>query len=179
MVKFGNDAIEDLEISPEDYDHDDHKQCELCAYGKQHRLPFLPCTEHRSKPLELVHSDLCESHVVSMGGGKYALTFTDDATSYSRVYVLSNKKSSTVLKAFKDFQAWAERQSGHKIKQIRTDRGTEYMDEMIVYVKSIGIEYCPTAAHSPQSNGVAERMNRTLFDMACQMLDASEAPLEL
>ena len=80
-----------------------------------------------------------------------------------------------VLKAFKDFQAWAERQSGHKIKQIRTDRGTEYMDEMIAYVKSIGIEYCPTAAYSPQSNGVAERMNRTLFDMACPMLDASGA----
>jgi len=116
LVKFGNDAIEDLEISPEDCGHDDHKQCESCAYGKQHRLPFLPRTERRSKPLELVHSDLCESHVISMGGGRYALTFTDDATSYGRIYILSNKKSSTVLKAFKDFQAWAERQSGHKNK---------------------------------------------------------------
>ena len=142
-------------------------------------MPFLPVTERRSKPLELVHSDLCESHVVSIGGGRYALTFTDDCTRYGRVFILSNKKASTVLTAFKDFQAWAERQSGHKIKQIRTDRGTEYMDEMIAYVKSIGIEYCPTAAHSPQSNGVAERMNRTLFDMACPMLDASGAPLEL
>src|SRR5579871_5664138 len=53
------------------------------------------------------------------------------------------------------------------------------MDEMLAYAKSNGIEYCPTAAHSPQSNGVAERMNRTLFDMACTMLDASGAPLEL
>ena len=29
--------------------------------------------------------------------------------------------------AFKEYQAWAERQSGHKIKEIRTDRGKEYM----------------------------------------------------
>ena len=50
---------------------------------------------------------------------------------------------------------------------------------MIKYLKSQGIEYNPTAGYSPQSNGVAERMNRTLFDMACTMLDSSGAPLEL
>ena len=35
------------------------------------------------------------------------------------------------------------------------------------------------AGYSPQSNGTAERMNCTLFEMACTMLDASGAPLEL
>jgi hypothetical protein len=53
------------------------------------------------------------------------------------------------------------------------------MGEMIEYVKSQGIEHNPTAGYSSQSNGVAERMNRTLFDKACTMLDASGAPLEL
>jgi hypothetical protein len=92
---------------------------------------------------------------------------------------LSNKLSSTVLAAFKEYQAWAERQSGHKIKELRTDRGTEYMDEMAEYVKSLGIKHNPTTAYSPQSNGVAERINRTLFDMVCPMLNGSGAPLEL
>src|SRR5438477_4171093 len=50
---------------------------------------------------------------------------------------------------------------------------------MIEYIKSQGIAHNPTAGYSPQSNGVAERMNRTLFDKACTMLDASGAPLEL
>ena len=50
---------------------------------------------------------------------------------------------------------------------------------MLDYIKSQGIEYNPTAGHSPQSNGVAERMNQILFDMVCTMLDASGAPLEL
>ena len=130
-------------------------------------------------PLELVHSDLAEANILSLSKGKFVLTFTDDATNYGIINILPNKNSMTVLNAFKEFQAWAERQSGHKIKELRTDRGKEYMGEMIKYIKSKGIEYNPTAGHSPQSNGVAERMNRTLFEKACTMLDFSGAPLEL
>jgi Reverse transcriptase (RNA-dependent DNA polymerase)/Integrase core domain len=148
-------------------------------HGKQPRQPFHSLGKRRDKPLELVHSDLSESNVTSLGGGKHVLTFVDDRARHCRAYILSNKTPATVLKAFKEYQAWAERQSGHKIKELRTDRGTEYMGEMIEYIKSQGIEHNPTAAHSSQSNGVAERMNRTLFDMACPMLDAAEAPINL
>ena len=179
LMKFGTNAIEDFDIKTCDHSNDDNHQCEPCAYGKQHRAPFKSVPKRRSKPLESVNSDLCESNVVSMGGGKIVLTFTDNATNYGRVMILPNKNASTVLAAFKDYQAWAERQSGHKIKALHTDRGTEYMGEMIEYIKSQGIEHNPTAAYSPQSNGVAERMNRTLFDMACPMLDAAGAPVEL
>jgi len=72
-----------------------------------------------------------------------------------------------------------EWQSGHKIKELRTDWGTEYMDEMAEYVKSLGIEHNVTVAYSPQSNGIAERNNRTLFEMVCPILDSSGASLEL
>ena len=53
------------------------------------------------------------------------------------------------------------------------------MDEMLKYIKSQGIECNPTAGYSPQSNGVAERTDWTLFEMACTILDSSGAPLEL
>src|SRR5437763_12079776 len=99
-----------------------------------------------SLELELVHSDLCECHITSLGGGRYVLTFTDDCTRHCRVYILPNKSSSMVLAAFKEYQAWVERQSGHKIKELRTDRGTEYMNEMAEYVKSLGVEHNVTAA---------------------------------
>src|SRR5277367_1310217 len=67
------------------------------------------------------------------------------------------------------------------INSLLTARGPvpDNLGEMISYVKSQGIEHNPTASYSPQSNGVAKRMNRTLFEMACTMLDASGAPLEL
>jgi len=153
--------------------------CEPCIYGKQHCNPFLSRNRRRGAPLELVHSDLCESNVISIRGGKHVLTFTNDMTNHGMIYILPNKNSATILKAFKEYQAWAERQSGFKIKELRTDCGTEYMGDMIKYVKSQGIEHNPTAGYSSQSNGVAECMNCTLFDKACTILDASGAPLKL
>jgi len=53
------------------------------------------------------------------------------------------------------------------------------MGEMIEHIKDQGIEHGSTAGHSPQSNGVAERVNRMIFKRACTMLDASRAPLHL
>ena len=185
LRKYGSKAIDDVDFSSyKDSDESDSTEsqlCEPCAYGKQHRLPFKPILkDHRpSNLLELVHSDLCEPNVLSLGGGRYILTFTDGASLNVRIYILSDKKSSTVLKAFKEYQAWVERQSGRKIKGLRTDRGTEYMGDMIAYAKSIGIEHQPTAAYSPQSNGIAERCNRTLLEMVCPMMDAAGAPYEL
>src|SRR5579859_5667748 len=178
LLKFGESAIEDLHLD-KSTSEDQSPPCKPCILGKHHRTPFPSRDRRCGKPLELVHSNLCESNVTSLGGGKHVLTFTNDATNHGMVYVLPNKSAPTVLKAFKEYQAWAERQSGCKIKELRTDRGKEYMGEMIAYVKSQGIEHNPTAGYSPQSNGVAERMNRTLFEMACTMLDASGAPLEL
>src|SRR5277367_847014 len=178
LLKFGDFAIENLNLGPLDSNLAD-QTCKPCIHGKQHRLPFSPRNRRRGTPLELVHSDLCESNVTSLGGGKHVLTFTDDMTNHSMVYILSNKEAPTTLNAFKEYQAWAERQSGCKIRELRTDRGTEYLGEMISHVKSQGIEHNPTAGYSPQSNGVAERMNCTLFEMACTMLDASSTPLEL
>src|SRR5579862_9604022 len=181
LLKFGVSAIADFpNIDAADREHEDHQTpCSSCVMGKHTRSPFPPRTKRRDRPLELVHSDLAEANILSIGGGKHVLTFTDDATDHGIVFILDNKSASTVLSAFKEYQAWAERQTGHKIKEIRTDRGTEYMGEMIKYVKCQGIEHNPTAGYSPQSNGVAERMNRTLFDMACTMIDASGAPYEL
>ena len=84
LVKFGKSAIEDLDLS----DHHDHSEdstldkrpCKGCMYGKQPRQPFHSLGKHRDKPLELIHLDLCELHVTSLGGGKYVLTFVDDHT---------------------------------------------------------------------------------------------------
>jgi hypothetical protein len=50
---------------------------------------------------------------------------------------------------------------------------------MIQYVKSESIEYNLTAAYSPQSNRVTERMNKILFDIVYLMLDSSRALLRL
>lgn len=104
LLKLGDAAIEDLDIKFCDHANDGN-QPEPCTYGKQHRALFKSVSNRCSGPLERVDSKLCESHVVSMGGGKFVLTFTYNATNYGR---LPNKNASKVLAAFKDYQACAE-----------------------------------------------------------------------
>jgi len=76
--------------------------------------------------LDLVHSDFCGPFKVrSHGGALYFVTFIDD---YSRKgWVFSLKFKDQVLDLFKSFQALVERQTGKKLKCIRSDNGGEYI----------------------------------------------------
>ena len=70
-----------------------NRECEACAQGKMHRIPFPKKSEKKtSQPLELIHSDLCgPMHVDSIGRSKYVLTLTDDYTRYVKVYFIKSK----------------------------------------------------------------------------------------
>ncbi|BBG92635.1 hypothetical protein Prudu_000428, partial [Prunus dulcis] len=130
--------------------------CEGCMLGKQHRDSFpLESTWRASHPLELVHTDICgPMKTDSISGNKYFLLFTDDCTRMSWVYFIRNKSSA--LECFRKFKAMTELQSGYKIKGLRSDRGW--------HSKAIN------SGILPQQNGVAERKNRTVVEMAKSML---------
>ncbi|GJT52998.1 retrovirus-related pol polyprotein from transposon TNT 1-94 [Tanacetum coccineum] len=64
-----------------------------------------------------------------------------------------------------------ELDSRKKIKCLRTDNRGEYIgDEFNLFCKQEGIKRQFTTAYTPQQNGVAERMNRTLLERARAML---------
>lgn len=66
--------------------------CETCISGKHHRAPFNSSKTHSTELLELVHSDVCgKISEKSIGGAQYFLTFTDDKSRYSWVYILHSK----------------------------------------------------------------------------------------
>ena len=69
-----------------------------------------------------------------------------------------------MLDVFKKFQALSERQTGKKLKCIRTDNGGEYIGPFDNYCKSQGIRHQKTPPKTPQLNGLAERMNKTLVE---------------
>src|SRR5271168_2364223 len=78
---------------------------------------------------------------------------------------------------FKSFKAMAEKQSGHKIKCLRSDRGGEFAsNEFFDFCEEHGIRREFSTARTPQQNGVVERMNRTVQQMARAMLDESGTP---
>ncbi|KAM1362557.1 hypothetical protein ACFX2H_027362 [Malus domestica] len=70
-----------------------------------------------------------------------------------------------------------ERQSGYLIKVLRSDRGGEYTStESDKFCQDIGLERQLTVSYTPQQNGVAERKNRTIVEMAKAMLHDEGMP---
>jgi Reverse transcriptase (RNA-dependent DNA polymerase)/Integrase core domain/Pol polyprotein, beta-barrel domain len=150
--------------------------CSICIRAKQHKLPHSTVIEKASKPLELVHSDTC-GPILELDDFKYYfLTFVDDYTRYVWAFAIQNKKAATIKACFDTWRIEAERQSGFKLKTLRTDGGREYEKELNIYLKDTGIQHQITAPYTPQSNGIAERINRTLLEMIRSMLFQANLP---
>ncbi|KAL4324482.1 hypothetical protein GQ457_11G027590 [Hibiscus cannabinus] len=143
--------------------------CEHCITSKQHRLKFNTSNSRGKTVLELVHSDVWQAPVTSLGGAKYFVSFIDN---YSRrCWVYPIKKKADVFSTFKVFKARLKLDSGNKIKCFRSDNGGEYTsDEFDDFCRNEGIKRQFTTIYTPQQNGVAERMNRTLLERTRAML---------
>ncbi|GJW64442.1 retrovirus-related pol polyprotein from transposon TNT 1-94 [Tanacetum coccineum] len=126
--------------------------CSACAMGKSKKKPYIPKSEDiNQEKLYLLHMDLCgPMRVASVNGKKYILVIVDD---YSRF-------------------TW--------VKCLRTDNGTEFVNQTLrEYYEKVGISHETSVARSPQQNGVVERRNRTLIEVARTMLIYAKAPLFL
>lgn len=150
--------------------------CNHCLFGKQHRVSFNSSSTRRSELLSLVHSDVCGPlEVESLGGNRYFLTFIDDASRKVRVYFLKTKDQ--VFEYFKLFHVTVERETGKKLKCLRSDNGGEYTSKVFdAYCKTYGIRHEKTVPRTPQHNGVAERMNRTIMERVRSMLSMAKLP---
>jgi len=104
-----------------------------------------------------------------MGRARYFLTALEDYTQMSEVVLLKQKSdAASALKAV--IKRW-EVQQHARVQRIRSDRGGEYTGgEMKAWAEEKGIAWDPTAPYSPQQNGAAERLNRTLLEKVRAML---------
>lgn len=154
--------------------------CRSCAIGKMARQPFPKSKSRATRPLELVHSDLAgPQKVTSRKGYHYILTITDDATRFTWVYFLPDKGAAPLV--FQEVIPLFHRQYGYEIKIIRTDRGGEFLNQKMTQIcRQYGIVQQTSNAHTPQQNGVAERLNRTLADkVRCIYADQPNIPAYL
>lgn len=152
------------------------EKCNTCVEGKSSRLPFKKQGRRSNSLLQLIHSDVCgPMSTYSIGGAKYMLTFIDDFSRKKFVYFLKGKHE--VTDAFIKFKALVENQSEQKIKVIRTDNGKEYVNNRLKQIlEKFGIVHQTTEPYTPEHNGVAERTNRTIVDMARTMLLEAKLP---
>jgi transposase InsO family protein len=72
----------------------------------------------------------------------------------------------------KTFVRRAQKEFGLPIKKVRSDNGTEFKNTQVEeFLDKEGIKHEFLSPYTPQQNGVVERKNRTLIDMARTMLD--------
>ncbi|SGY12016.1 BQ5605_C011g06359 [Microbotryum silenes-dioicae] len=104
-------------------------------------------------------------------------TDKEDALRLESNLVPFTKSASEVLEVWRGFQAQVERQSGQKIKFVRSDNGGEFVNQLLGgEFKALGITHELAARYTPQQNGQAERANGSLFALVRAMLKDSGLP---
>jgi transposase InsO family protein len=140
--------------------------CRHCQLGKKDRVRFKTKEYTTSKPLDLVHADLCgPTRTKSIQGESYFKLFIDDFTRMSWICFLKEKLET--LNKFKAFKTLVENEREKKIKCLRLDNGGEFTSkEFNVFCETHGIKIQFFAAKTPQQNGIPERKNRIVKEAA-------------
>jgi hypothetical protein len=82
------------------------------------------------------------------------------------------KEKAKAFEKFKIFKALTETQIGKRLKEVRSDRGGEFMSRYFKeFCDEHGIKREYTIPRTPQQNGVVERQNRTVQEMARSMMN--------
>ena len=149
--------------------------CIACTEAKQHVQPFPKSTDRKMEPGELTHIDLWGKYDVrSVNGNQYYILFVDDAKRYTTLGYLKSK--SDAVQQVINYLTCLKTQ-GRKPMAIQIDRGKEFINEKLErWCNENGIVIRLTAPYSPSQNGVAERMNRTIEELARAMLRGQDLP---
>jgi transposase InsO family protein len=147
------------------------RPCGACQAEKQvgapHHAKNIMITR---RPLEMLHMDLFGPIAyISIGGNKYGLVIVDDYSRFTWVFFLHDKSETQAV--LKKFLKRAQNEFDGKIKKIRSDNDTEFKNTQVEdYLNEEGINHEFLAPYTPQQNGVAERKNMNLIEMARTML---------
>ncbi|PRQ58292.1 putative RNA-directed DNA polymerase [Rosa chinensis] len=151
--------------------------CETCVLAKSHRATYSPSISNKSViPFELIHSDVWgPSREPTVSGMRYFVLFIDDCTRLTWVTLLKTKDE--VFPAFQTFRTLVQTQYHSTIKVLRSDNGGEYVNHVFQeFFKAHGIVHQTTCPQTPEQNGVSERKNRHLLDMARALLFSAHMP---
>ena len=140
---------------------------ESCQFTKFHPLSSSSKVNKRaSAPFNLVHSAIWgPCLVVSQTSFHYFVTFVDDYSRLTWLYLMKNRYE--LLSHFCAFHAEIQNQFNVSIKTLRTDNAGEYFSNVLgSYLSEHGIIHQSSCADTPSQNGVAERKNRHLLEIA-------------
>ncbi|CAO2841169.1 unnamed protein product [Amaranthus hypochondriacus] len=150
--------------------------CESCILAKSHKQTYYPSLSRSHEPFMIVHSDVWgPSPDEGASQFSYFVLFIDDCTRMSWVYFLKHK--SEVFDVFVKFHTMIRTQFQKQIRILRSDNGKEYVNhKMDKFMSHHGLIHQTTCPNTPQQNGIAERKNRTLLNIARAIMIESSVP---
>jgi len=123
----------------------------------------------------MIHSYVWTTKTESIKGCKYYVNFIDDHT--RKVWVYFMKHKGEMFQHFLNFKVMVEKEKGVSIKCLRSDGQGEYFSNVFSeYLKEHGIQRKYSCSYSPQHNGVVERKNRHIAEIARAMLNKKNLP---
>jgi hypothetical protein len=99
-------------------------KCFDCKIAKLNRKPHNGETPKATLPIEVIHSDVIGPLHKSFNGKRYILTFIDEYTRKSWVFLLESK--SDIPRTITIFFTYLNNQFTMKIKSFHSDHRTEY-----------------------------------------------------
>ena len=149
--------------------------CRNCIINKKPIPNFSSAKNHANKVLECVHADLAGPFNRSIDGYYYYLNIIDEYSRFISVYGLTSKNEAA--KWIQHYLEMAERFTEKKMVRFRSDNGGEFNNNPLkeIFIDK-GITHEFSTAYTPQTNGIAERNNRTLKDDARTMMNSASLP---
>ena len=115
------------------------------------------------------------SRTPSLGGKSYAYVIVDDFSKYTRVLFLS--QNNETFYELSNFCNKVQNEKDFAITSIRSDHMREFENiDFEEYFNEHGINHNFSAPRTPQQNGIVERKNKTLQEMARTMLNENNLP---
>jgi hypothetical protein len=156
--------------------------CEACVMGKQQKFRNHEPKRNQdaSLPGERWYMDTAGGgHITpTLGGAKYVLAVTDEATDMMSFYLLPTRDAKPISDSIKDV-ILKTKAKGYQTAYIRSDNAKEFGQGPVARtLEDLGITWEPTMPHSPHQNGVAEVQFRTLFERIRAVLFDSDLPEE-
>ncbi len=143
--------------------------CRVCAEAKLKESNFVH-RELRSR--DAIHSDIGDTSTRSNDGCRYWITFIHEGTRLAKVFYLKKKSEAAdrIIQAVKFFQNAKK----FGVAVFRSDGGGEYESVKVQsFFRESGIDHEVAPRYTPQLNGIAERINRTLVERTRCLLVSS------
>ena len=153
----------------------DNLSCDACEYAKHTRDSYVSKGLRSISPFMLIHSVVWTCTVVSVNDMKYFVTFINCYSRMTWVYLMRHKDE--VFNCFQNFHAYVKNQFQVQVQVIRTDNGTEYVNTNFgIFLSAQGILHQTSCPDTPPQNGVSERKNRHVLEVARSLMYTMNVP---